>query len=196
MNTCFGMFPADEDYPPEYQGFPYLKDCLAYSRILIFERFLSIASNAQPSDWLEFQRLLDLFSSLFWFLVLHMPTMAADNTHLFDFGLGGWDGMLSNIGHQLSKKKNWNGKVFVVLDEAQHDFDANICTGISTEYSKSDSYKNFHVETDTNESSSMKSEDHVHHSTESESMTDAHQSYPMNEAVEEVFYTFHEYFRL
>lgn len=109
MNACSRMFPADGDVLLEYQDFPYLKDCLVYSRILVFEKFLSIASEALPSDWLEFQRCFDPFSSLFWFLILQLPTLADDNTDLFDCGPYDMFKMLSGIKNYLRKKKNWNG---------------------------------------------------------------------------------------
>lgn len=85
---------------------------LVYSRILMFERFLTCASKKNlscPSVWLHFQKEVDPFSPLFWFLMLLAPSLTSDHSLL--------DG--NSFPHAARALEN--GSFFVTIDEAQQD---------------------------------------------------------------------------
>ena len=135
INTCFQMFPGDSHRLLGLQRIEYWREFLVYSRILVFERFLSIAPQyAEPADWLEFQRDYDPFSPLFWLFVLQLSSLS--EPYKLDLSLStDRHKRLSNVRQILGRKKV--RKVFVALDEAQHDLDAKFCSEISPAFSKS-----------------------------------------------------------
>lgn len=74
------MFPGDNTQLSKNRRSTYLEEIIVYCRIIVFEQFLLVISDATPADWLEFQRDSDPFSPLFWFLVLQLPSLS-DNTY-------------------------------------------------------------------------------------------------------------------
>lgn len=105
-------------------------------RILVFERVLSIAPDANPADWLQFQRDSDPFSPLLWLSVLQQLSSSDRHSVVVypSLGTDWYQRRHLNVGQILSRKKV--RKVILALDEAQHDLDARSCSNLSPGFLK------------------------------------------------------------
>lgn len=114
IKTCFQELPGHCAPTLIYRSLSTCRYLLLVSRILVFERFLSIAPDAKPADWLQFQKNFDPFSPLLWLLLLQQSVLERPiRRHL-------------NVRQKLSRMNV--RKVFVALDEAQHDLNAKFCS--------------------------------------------------------------------
>ena len=125
MNSYLQMFP---DYSLRELrtrlGPASWTDILVYSSILVLGQFILIEPHAEPALWLEFQKCYDPFSPLFWLLTLQSNAFASRGRSITGRYLSSLLPERCGIVRQKMQEQNVT-KFFIVLDEAQHDLDAN-----------------------------------------------------------------------